>query len=424
MCNNCILSQIDKEALYILKKKKNMHLYIPLLILLIATIVLPDLFFYKKMTQRNFYAWVRILSLLPTGLFVSIFMYIRFGLNYIHDFEVSGKLQWVFFAYLVIYMPKIMYIGFFYLNRWYNTLFRSKTRIIRQVGFIISIAFSTLFIYGNIVTRDNFYVKEQVVEVENLPKAFEEYKIILFADLHLGSWLRKYEIMTPLVDSINAQHPDLIVFAGDMVNNFHDEMDGWETSFNKMKAKDGKLAILGNHDYGDYAVWKSADEKAKNARLIKEKIEGLGFDLLVNEHRFLVKDKDSLAVVGVENWGTRHFSKYGDLRKAALGLNKAMKKIVLTHDPTHWDAQIVGQPDMFLTLSGHTHAAQLGFTKWGIQFSPSRLIFEQWDGLYKKGEQQIYVNRGLGYVGVPMRVGVPPEISVIILKNVDKRSVD
>ncbi|MHB9054782.1 MAG: metallophosphoesterase [Paludibacteraceae bacterium] len=370
------------------------------------------------MRKNSFFIWFRNLSLLPGVLFIIAFFYIRFGLLYSSNYLLTSRISWIFVVLSLIYTPKILYIIFYYLNRLYNSVFNKRTRILRIIGFSLGITLVAVISYGVIVTRDNFYLKEQVVEVKDLPENFDGYRIAIFSDIHLGNWNRKYKIMKPIVNLINKTNADVIIFCGDMINNFNQETEGWEPYFAQLKSKYGMYAVLGNHDYGDYTHWNSKEEKNKNLEKTKQNIRDLGFRLLLNEHTNLVKGSDTITLIGVENYGSGHFDKHSDLKKALNGTYPKKKKILITHDPNHWNAEVIGlRPDIFLSLSGHTHAGQIGFSRGKIHISPASLIYPEWDGLYQNKNQFLYVNRGIGYVGIPIRIGVPPEITLIILKR-------
>ena len=224
--------------------------------------------------------------------------------------------------------------------------------------------------------------------------------------------------MTPLIEMINSAHPDIIIFAGDMVNNFSDELVGWAPYFKELHSKYGNYAILGNHDYGDYTNWKNDSAKAANLAGIEQSIRDLGFRLLLNENEDIIQGNDTLTLVGVQNWNHIEDKNYCDLNKALQGTNQNRKKILQSHNHNEWDADVEGKHnDIFLTISGHTHAGQIGIIDKDVKFSPIELIFKQWEGLYKENEQYIYVNRGIGYVGIPLRVGVTPEVTILTLKK-------
>jgi len=395
-----------------------MAMYVWLILGLSVPILLVDGWFYLKMKKREFKSWFRIASLLPGILFILSFFYIRFGLRYTNNPYLVSKISWLFVALVIIYVPKILYILFYYINALFNLIFKTHTRGFRYVGFVLNIGFVALILYSVAVTRDDIYLKEQVVEVRNLPKNFDGYRIALFADMHLGNWDRKYSIMKPIISMINRSHPNIIVFAGDLINNYEQETHGWESYFRQLKSKNGTFAILGNHDYGDYSHWHSEKEKRTNLQLTERNIRNLGFQLLLNGHTDLIQGKDTITLVGVENFGSGHFRNYCNLNKALEGIKPNRMKILLSHNPNEWTAEVVGKhPDIFLTLSGHTHAGQLGLVEGKIRFSIASANYPQWDGLYSKGNQYLYVNRGIGYVGMPIRVGVPPEVTLIILKR-------
>lgn len=396
-----------------------MAMYLWTIVLLSISMVLPDWWFYKKMKKHGFFHWFRWLSLVPVILFILIFFYIRFGLRYSDNFLITTRVSWVFVILSMIYTPKIIYILFFYINRLYNRIFTTQTRVFRMIGFGLGVFFVSVISYGLIVTRDNFHVKNQIVEVQDLPDGFDGYKIVVFADFHLGNWNKKFSIMEPIIKLINEQNADIIVFAGDMINNYESETRGWEPYFKRLESKSGKMyAVLGNHDYGDYTNWDSEEAKSKNLEKTKQNIRELGFRLLLNENEDLVHAGDTISIIGVENFGSGHFADYSDLKKAHSGIKAERLKLLISHDPNHWNMEVAGKiPNIFLTLSGHTHAGQIGFVRSGIKISPAKLIYPQWDGLYTHKNQALYVNRGIGYVGIPVRIGVPPEITVIELRK-------
>lgn len=396
-----------------------MAMYLWTIVLLSIFMIFPDWWFYMKMKKNNFYLWFRWLSLVPLIFFIVVFFYIRFGLRYQGNFLLTARISWIFIFVSLIYVPKLFYILFYYINRLYNRIFNARTRVLRITGFSLGVGFAAIIFYGLIVTRDNFYVKQQTIEVRDLPDGFDGYKIAVIADFHLGNWNKRYTIMEQITELINAQNADLIVFAGDMINNYEEETKGWEPYFNQLKCQTGKkYAVLGNHDYGDYTHWENPEDKERNLEKTKQNIRNLGFRLLLNEHEELVKGGDTISIIGVENYGAKHFDAYSDLPKALSGTNPDRKKILISHDPTHWEDEVINEhPSIFLTIAGHTHAGQLGFVRAGFKISPSALVFHQWDGLYRHQDQYLYVNRGIGYVGIPVRVGVPPEITLIELKK-------
>ena len=395
-----------------------MAMYLSSILAFSVLIILPDLWFYLKMKKHRFYRWLRFSALVPGILFIMSFFYIRYGLRYNDNYLLTSRISWIFVILALIYTPKIIYIIFYYLNRLFNRVFGKRTRILRVVGFGLGAFFVAVLSYGVVVTRDNFYLKQQVIEVNGLPDSFEGYRIAVFADFHLGNWNRKFRVMEPIVSLINSTNADIIIFAGDLINNFNQETEGWEPYFRQLKSKNGMYAVLGNHDYGDYTNWDTEEEKIINLEKTKQNIRNLGFNLLLNEHTELIKGSDTITLVGVENFGSGHFDDYSDLKMALQGTLPERKKMLITHDPNHWNAEVAGiRPDIFLSFSGHTHAGQIGYSRGRIHLSPASLIYPEWDGLYARKNQFLYVNRGIGYVGIPIRIGVPPEITLIILKK-------
>ena len=395
-----------------------MAMYLYSIFLMSSMIILLDWWFFRKMKKHNYASWIKYLSLVPAFVFIASFFYIRYWLRDSHDFLLTSKMAWIFVALSMIYVPKVSYVIFYTLNVYYNRLFNKKTRLLSTIGFGIGVVFIGVFSYSIIVTRSHFYPKTQVIEVKDLPPAFDGYRIALFADFHLGNWNQRYKIMEPIAKIVNEMDADIIIFAGDMINNFKEETLGWEPYFKMLKPQDKMYAVLGNHDYGDYTNWKSPAEKSRNLEGTKQNIRKLGFYLLLNENTDLIKANDTISLIGVENFGSGHFDSYSDLNKALKGTSTKRKKILITHDPNHWNAEVTDKhPDIFLSVSGHTHAGQLGITEGKIRISPASLMYPQWDGLYQKNDQYLYVNRGIGFVGVPTRVGVPPEITLIILKR-------
>ncbi len=248
-----------------------------------------------------------------------------------------------------------------------------------------------------------------------LPESFEGLRIVHISDTHLGSFNYRFHIFDRAVTIINELKPDLILFTGDLVNNYAAELEGWQETFSQLQAGTGKYAVLGNHDYGDYSEWPSAAEKQKNFDAIKNFHRSIGFQLLLNESVIVSRGQQSIAIVGVENWGNPPFKQYGDIGKSLTGVQDVRFKILMSHDPTHWPMEIVGQTDISLTLSGHTHGMQAGFNFRNKKWSPIKYKYKHWAGLYQEGDQHLHVNRGLGWLGFPGRVGMRPEITLIEL---------
>jgi predicted MPP superfamily phosphohydrolase len=281
---------------------------------------------------------------------------------------------------------------------------------------LAAIPFSSM-LYGMYKGKYNFKVLKYTLNFDDLPDAFDGYRITQISDIHSGSF-DDHEKITYAVNLIKEQKSDAIMFTGDLVNNKATEMLPWKDLFSQLHAKDGVFSVLGNHDYGDYVDWNSAEEKAQNLEDLKQLQKEMGYDLLLNESRFIERDGQRIAIIGVENWG-KGFKKLGDLKKASELVDENDFKILMSHDPSHWD-EVVLKEDYFyhLTLSGHTHGMQFGIEIPGwIKWSPIKWRYKHWAGVYKELGQYINVNRGFGYLGYPGRVGIWPEITVIELKK-------
>lgn len=342
--------------------------------------------------------------------------------------------NWVITGIVATYFSKVVGILFLLMDdlqrgvRWFISLFQKSTPI-STAGEVLSrseflsrtamIAASVplgAFAYGIISGAHDYRVRKVAIKLPNLPKAFDGMRIAQISDIHSGSFWNKTAVKGG-VEMILAEKPDVIFFTGDLVNNETPEVKPYIEVFDKLKAPLGVFSITGNHDYGDYKAWTTKEMKQQNfANLIAAHKE-LGFDLLMNENRFIKQGGEKLAILGVENWGTR-FSKHGKLDEAYRGSEEAAVKLLLSHDPTHWDAQIrPTYKDIDVTFSGHTHGAQFGVNIGDFTWTPVQHVYKQWGGLYQEENQYLYVNRGFGYLGYPGRVGMPPEITVFELKR-------
>ena len=335
---------------------------------------------------------------------------------------------------LLIYIPKIILtlvlfgedifrVGFGSVNHFakFNDsvdFLASRRKFISQIGLgIAAVPFLSL-IYGVTTGKYNYKVIKQRIFFPDLPDAFDGMTITHISDVHSGSFDNPDKI-NYAIDLINEQNSDLILFTGDIVNTDAKEMHPWIDTFKRIKEhKYGKFSVLGNHDYGEYVTWPSEAAKEKNFQDIKDLHRQIDFKLMLNEHAFIENGTDKIALVGVENWGLK-FKKVGDLQKASNGLSKDDFKILMSHDPSHWDAEInTHEKNFHLTLSGHTHGLQFGIEIPGIiKWSPIQYVYKQWAGLYENLGRYVYVNRGFGFHAYSGRVGIMPEITVIELKK-------
>ncbi len=274
--------------------------------------------------------------------------------------------------------------------------------------------FATL-VYG-FSNKYNYEIRKVKLAFENLPASFKGLKIVHISDIHSGSFTDKKAVAKG-VDLIMQQNPDLVLFTGDLVNDRAHEMTDYLDIFKKLSAPLGVFSILGNHDYGDYAVWESKEAKIANLEDLKKVHSGVGWRLLMDEHVSLERGNERIALIGVQNIsGKRTFHSYGNLGKAYEGSQQYPFKILMSHDPSHWDAEVRPKySDVDLTLAGHTHGMQFGLEIPGLKWSPVQYIYKQWAGLYENGKQRLYVNRGFGFIGYPGRVGILPEITLIEL---------
>ena len=294
----------------------------------------------------------------------------------------------------------------------------SRSRFLSKAALVAGGVPLVTLTYG--MVRNAYRYRRFAVDVplQDLPAGLEGLKIVQISDIHSGSWTRS----TPLhdaVDMINREQADIVVFTGDLVNNRSEEMLPYIDIFKQIRGKHGVYSILGNHDYGDYVDWGSDAAKAANMQQLYDIHARLGWDLLRDEHRKLDINGHRLALIGIENWSAvLRFPKYGHLDVAAAGTDDCDCKVLLSHDPTSWDALVRPEyADIDLTLSGHTHGFQFGIEIPGFKWSPSQYVYEQWAGLYRQGRQFLYVNRGLGFLGYPGRVGILPEVTVLTLKR-------
>lgn len=347
--------------------------------------------------------------------------------KYRHFFTIVGLV-------ITIYFPKIIFIIFELIDdlsrliKYFGKRQSSREAIIsrtyisrkqHQSLFLSAgaiIASLTIFIplYGIIFGKTNYKVEKVSIYFPSLPKSFDGFKIVQISDMHLGSFTDPSQIHKG-IDLVNAQDPDIIVFTGDLVNNEAAEVTPMIQELRRMYAPLGKFAILGNHDMGDYRRWGTIQEKTENLDNLKKVFHDIGFTLLLDQHVAIKRSTDSIALAGVQNWGNPPFKRYGNLSKALKNTAGFPVKILLSHDPSHWDADVLPNSTVDLTLSGHTHAMQFGINFFGHYWSPVSWKYKQWWGIYEQWHRFLYVNRGFGFIGFPGRIGASPEITLITL---------
>jgi uncharacterized protein len=262
----------------------------------------------------------------------------------------------------------------------------------------------------------DYHIKKFSLQFSSLPTAFKGLRIVQISDIHSGSFNNKHAVAKGVEKILNLK-PDIILFTGDLVNNRATEMKEYMDVFNRLKAPMGVYSTLGNHDYGDYEPWDSEEQRTQNLERLKQIHGELGWRLLMNEHVVFERGEDKIAVIGIENWSAKaRFPKYGKLPQAHVGTQNIPFKILMSHDPSHWDAEVRPQfPDIDLMLAGHTHGMQFGVELPWLKWSPVQYVYKQWAGLYEEKNQKLYVNRGFGFIGYPGRVGILPEITLIEL---------
>lgn len=340
----------------------------------------------------------------------------------------------IFTGIAAVYFSKLFAVVILFVDdlqrglRWVISIFKNdstpssgevitRSQFLSRTALLASAVPFTAMTYGILSGAHDYRIRRKTVYLQNLPKAFDGMTIGQLSDIHSGSFFNKTAVKGG-VDMMMKEKPDVILFTGDLVNNEASEVKEYVPVFEKLKAPLGVYSVTGNHDYGDYKSWISKAVKQENFTNLMKAHREMKFDLLMNEHRFLEVDKERIAILGIENWGGGHFAKYGKLDEAYRGTEEAPVKILLSHDPSHWDAQVRKlYPDIDLTFAGHTHGFQFGVEVGNLKWSPSQYVYKQWAGLYQEGSQYLYVNRGFGYLGYPGRIGMPPELTILELKR-------
>lgn len=343
--------------------------------------------------------------------------------------------MWMYYAFATIYFPKAAFLFFAALGMLPKLFKRKPISLGLWVGLPLATILFGVMWWGALWGRGRMEVVNVTIESPKLPEAFDGYRIVQFSDIHVGTWGRDTTFVSRLVDTINAQKADLILFTGDIVNRTTTELKPFLPVLSRLHAPDGVYSILGNHDYGDYIDWPNEQLHLANVRLLDKWERDMGWTLLNNDHDFLIRKQegaekaDTLVLIGVENWGEPPFKQYGDLRKAypvhpdsTFNTHDDRFKILMTHNPEHWRLVVASQTNIDLTLAGHTHAMQFQVREGNFRWSPASWFYKLWGGLYEKvnkdgDDVKLYVNIGAGEVGMPFRIGAAPEVTVITLKR-------
>jgi hypothetical protein len=324
--------------------------------------------------------------------------------------------NYLFATLFGLFLAKIIAVVFFLADDT-RRLFGPSSRsvLMSWLGIGVGGGLFTTLIYG-FSNKYNYKIRRIRLTFDNLPPAFKGVRIVQLSDIHSGSLADKRAVEKG-VEKVLQQRPDLILFTGDLVNDRASEMQNYIETFSRLKAPLGVFSILGNHDYGDYVWWESAEAKKANLDQLKQLQQEMGWRLLMNEHVALEREGQQIALIGIENWSAKaRFPKHGKMMEACAGTEKYPFKILMSHDPSHWGAEVRPEyPDIDLALAGHTHGMQFGIDLPGIKWSPVQYVYKEWAGLYEAGRQKLYVNRGFGFLGYPGRVGILPEITVIEL---------
>jgi len=381
----------------------------------------------KTITKHPWAPWIYFgTSLIVLGLFLGQLLSLGEARH-----TVPGGLYF-FGLFLAFFVPKLL-IGTFLLTEdlvriiWGisrqfvaqpETFLPGRRRFVSNVAMITAALPFGALLYGMFRGKYQYQVLTYTLTFDDLPEAFDGYTIAHISDIHCGSFDDDEKVAYG-ISLVNEQNVDLILFTGDLVNNRADELDRWQGVLGNLMAPDGVYSVLGNHDYGDYVPWASAEEKAVNLNDLKGRQAKMGWQLLLNEHITIKRDDQELKLIGVENWGKGGFKKSGDFQAATQGIDPESFKILMSHDPSHWEHQVKDHPmKVHLTLSGHTHGMQFGVDIPGlIKWSPVQYRYPFWAGIYKRNNKFLNVNRGFGFIGYPGRVGIKPEVSVIQLKK-------
>lgn len=375
-------------------------------IVAVATVFLPDIYIWDNYIRNTTETFGAIMWWTPASLIVCTMLMWKSG-------RWHNLLLRTFFGLaLCTVLPKLIFTIISVVGRGLATVWSPLGNVADIAAVVIAYASLCAFAYGLTIGWRKLTIKEDTLTFDNLPKAFDGYKILQFSDLHVGTFRSDKKFVKKLVKAINSQNADLIVFTGDLVNVHPGELHPYLNVLNNLHARDGIYSILGNHDYCEYRHYRAKDGASKNVDKLKKMEMDFGWNLLLNEFTTIERDCEKITLIGVENYGKPPFKSYSDLAKAMDGTDKEGFKILLSHDPAHWNSEITTDTDIDLTLSGHTHAMQLRIGR----FSPAKWSSKEWGGIYRKGRQVLCVSSGIGGT-MPFRLGAWPEINVITLKR-------
>lgn len=369
-------------------------------VLVILSAMIWDIQTWPKFIRTYFTAFVFIIMI--SKLLILVFMLVD---------DLTRFVKWCYFKFFPVKQLTDATNG--------NALPQGITRsdfLVRLGIFVGAIPFVSL-LYGMAKGATDYHVRKVKLKLPNLPKGFHGFKMVQISDIHSGSFVTQ-EPLNRAVGIINGLNPDLILFTGDLVNNTNEEVIEHMPALSKLKSKHGVISILGNHDYGDYVKWESDAAKKQNLQSLINHHKEMGWNILLDEHRVVENNGDKISLIGVQNWSTHlRFPKYGSMKKATTDIQYSDFNILLSHDPSHWRGEILKEyPKVDIMLAGHTHGFQFGIEIPYFRWSPVQYVYKEWAGLYQEGHQYLYVNRGLGFLGYPGRVGILPEITLLELE--------
>lgn len=376
-----------------------------------------DLYFYQAVSVLVHTPWLRqaywgLDLLLMAGVFVVMFSGRRARLQ-------QALITWLMGLMLLTFIPRLFSVPVLLLED-ITRLFRGfppRAPWVSGVTMGLAAVLFAVVLFGITRGRHFYRVRRETLFFPDLPEAFDGFTITQITDVHSGSFTSAAGVQKGL-DLVNAQQSDIILFTGDLVNNKAAEMDRWIPAFAGLRAPSGKYSVLGNHDYGDYIRWDSPLDKQANLDRLKQVHAEIGFRLLLDEAVTLERKGQAITLLGVENWGKGGFHQYGDLKKATAAVPDDAFKILMSHDPSHWEGVTLDHHQrIHLTLSGHTHGMQFGIELFGLKWSPIQYMYKQWAGLYQRDGRFLYVNRGFGFLGLKGRIGMWPEVAVITLRR-------
>lgn len=392
------------------------------LLLILILFLVSDIYFYQAVVTLSPHPIIRvgywaIDVLLMIGLLSLIFI------RRIRS-DTQQFIQVLITAILLAFIPKLFSFPILVAEDITRLVrgFPARNFYVSEITVVVAALIFIVIIFGLTRGKHFYRVRKETIYFPDLPEAFDGFTITQLSDIHSGSLTNRKGVQKG-IDLANAQESDLLLFTGDLVNNVATEMEPWMDRFTKLSAPYGKYAVLGNHDYGDYIRWESKGAKEANLTRLKEIHTEMGFRLLLNESVTLTKHGKRITLIGVENWGKGGFHQYGDLNKATASVPPDSFKILMSHDPSHWDEVMLdSNKHIHLMLAGHTHGMQFGMELFGFKWSPIQYVYRQWAGLYSQDGKYLYVNRGFGYHGLKGRIGVWPEITVLTLKRASEKS--